>query len=272
MVPGAYGQADLEFLTAIASILAPLIENARLWSRLNQNYANALEALKITQARLIDMERTAAYVRLAQAMAHEIRNPLMVIGGLFRRLAKSDSLCSEEGRVQMIMTAVERVEMVLKEVDDFVKLPSMERKLHKIDLLIQDSIETHQQDWQQRNLNPVLIINSSNLMVPLDAQLFAKALTMIFKEIFASVPPGSVVKIGVDDSGSDVQIAFGEVNELESVCELFDPQLRSKPWSLGLFLNIAHKIIKDHGGRLLLSPQSSSAFPLIARIPRTADP
>jgi len=271
MVPGAYCQADLEFLTAIASILAPLIENARLWSRLNQNYANALETLKITQARLIDMERTAAYVRLAQAMAHEIRNPLMVIGGLFRRLAKSDSLCSEEGRVQMIMTAVERVEMVLKEVDDFVKLPSMERKLRKIDLLIQDSIENHQQDWQQRNLNPVMTINSSNLMVPLDAQLFAKALAMIFKEIFASVPPGSVVKIDVDDSGSDVQIAFGEVNDLESVCELFDPQLRSKPWSLGLFLNIAQKIIKDHGGRLLLSPPSSSAFPLIGRFPRTAD-
>ena len=167
----------------------------------------------------------------------------------------------------MIMTAVERVEMVLKEVDDFVKLPSMERKLHKIDLLIQDSIENHQQDWQQRNLNPVLTINSSNLMVPLDAQLFAKALTMIFKEIFASVPPGSVVKIDVDDSGSDVQIAFGEVNELESVCELFDPRLRGKPWSLGLSLNIAQKIIKDHGGRLLLNPQSSSAFPLIARVP-----
>ena len=42
MVPGAYGQADLEFLTAIASILAPLIENARLWSRLNRELRECL--------------------------------------------------------------------------------------------------------------------------------------------------------------------------------------------------------------------------------------
>lgn len=196
----------------------------------------------------------------------------MVIGGLFRRLAKSESMCSEEARVQMIMTAVERVETVLKEVDDFVKLPPLERKLLKIDLLIQDSIENHEQEFQQKNLLHVLSINTSNLMVALDAQLFAKALSMIFKEIFASLPAGSVVKIDVGDSGNELEIAFGEVNELEFVCELFDPQLRSKPWSLGLFLNIAQKIIKDHGGKLLLSPQSSYAFPLIARIPRTADP
>lgn len=271
IVPGAYKQADLEFLRTIASILAPLIENTRLWSRLNRNYADALESLKITQARLIDMERTAAYVRLAQAMAHEIRNPLMVIGGLFRRLTKSGSMGLEEDRVQMIMTAVERVEMVLKEVDDFVKLPPLEKKLFKIDHLIQDLIENHKQDWQQRTINPVLSINTSNLMVPLDAQLFAKALSMIFKEIFTSVPAGSIVKIEVDDFGSDLQIAFGDVEEFESVCELFDLQLRSKPWSLGLFLNIAQKIIKDHGGRLLLDPQSSSAFPLIVRIPRSLD-
>nr|NIN01420.1 FHA domain-containing protein [candidate division Zixibacteria bacterium] len=83
-IPGAYGQDDLEFLRTIAFILAPLMENARLWSELENRYASAMETLKKTQARLIDMERTAAYVRLAQAMAHEIRNPLMVIGGLVK--------------------------------------------------------------------------------------------------------------------------------------------------------------------------------------------
>ncbi len=67
------------------------MENARLWSELENRYASAMETLKKTQARLIDMERTAAYVRLAQAMAHEIRNPLMVIGGLVRgKLARID--------------------------------------------------------------------------------------------------------------------------------------------------------------------------------------
>ena len=135
-IPGVYNQEDLEFLRAIAFILAPLIENARLWSQLKNHYAGAMETLKETQARLIDMERKAAYVRLAQAMAHEIRNPLMAIGGLVRRIARSGSESSAITKFQAIKTLVERVEMVLREVDDFVKFPPHHKKLQRVDHLL----------------------------------------------------------------------------------------------------------------------------------------
>jgi hypothetical protein len=45
--------------------------------------------------------------------------------------------------------------------------------------------------------------------------------------------------------------------------------LEDKPWSLGLFLNVAHKIISDHGGKLLLDPEGHSALSMVIRIPRT---
>jgi GAF domain-containing protein len=66
----AYNQQDLELFRSIAAIIAPLIENARLWSELQDKYANTVETLRKTQARLIDTERIAAYSRVAQAMAH----------------------------------------------------------------------------------------------------------------------------------------------------------------------------------------------------------
>lgn len=270
-VPGAYTQADLEFLRAVGSILAPLIENARLWSKLNQSYANAMETLRETQARLINAERTAAYVRLAQAMAHEIRNPLTVIGGLFRRLAKSESMGTEDARIKMIMNALERIETVLREVDDFVGLPPVQRRLHKIDSLVEEAIASHREEWRQKNLTFDLSIDTSNLMIPLDDQLFVKAISMIVEDIFREVPQDSTIKINVRDSGNDIEIAFGETAAVHSFCEAFDPKLRSKPWSLGLFINVAHKIVKDHGGKLLLNPEGSCAFPVIVRVPRITD-
>ena len=135
-IPGAYKQDDLEFLRTIASILAPLIENARLLSELKEIYAGTCKALKETQSRLIDMERTVAYVRLAQAMAHEIRNPLMAIGGLVRRMAQPGSQTAEGARFQAVVSSVERIESVLREVDQFVKLPAPERRLVRIDQVI----------------------------------------------------------------------------------------------------------------------------------------
>jgi K+-sensing histidine kinase KdpD len=269
-IPGVYKNDDLEFLRSIASILAPLLENARLWSELKNRYANTLESLRETEKRLIDMERKAAYVRLAQAMAHEIRNPLTSIGGLLRRIARSEPEGLSE-KLQPIITSVERVEKVLKEVDNFVKIPPPQKKLERIDNLVQQEIENQKPEWQQKYLLPLLSINTSHLMIPVDSCLFKKALSMIFKEITFSVPQGTEIRIMIRDSRNELEIVIGDVSNSERFCDPFSHELHSKPWSLSLFLNIAYKILSDHGGKLLLDPEGNSAFPLIARIPRTVD-
>jgi GAF domain-containing protein len=267
-IPGAYQQGDLTFLRGIASILAPIIENTRLWSDLKKQYSSAMESLRETQARLIGMERAAAYGRLAQAMAHEIRNPLMVIGGLVRRLAPSELEGGKGGSLKVIMTSVERIEMVLKEVDNFVTLPPPQRKLVKMDRFVQEVIEAHHLEWQKIGLRPLLSINTPHLMIPLDSDLFKKALSFIFREILASSFQAPDFKIVMQDSENELEILIGETQNRQ-FCELFDSELTWKPWSLSLYLNVAHKMISDHGGKLLLDPSAHSAFPIIIRIPRT---
>jgi pSer/pThr/pTyr-binding forkhead associated (FHA) protein len=270
-VPGAYKQEDLDVLRAIAFMLAPLIENTRLWAELKKHYAGAMETLRETEARLIDMERTAAYVALAQAMAHELRNPLMAIGGLVRRIARSESGDSNSTKVQAIVNLVERVEMVLKEVDDFVRIPLPTVKLARIDSLVQGVIEKH--DWQslEEGLPPLLSVNTSNLMVPVDSDLFKKALSMIFNEILLSIPRGSKFTIFMQDFGNELELLVGELGENKRSFEPFSSGMQGKPWSFGLFLNIAHKIICDHGGKILLDPQGHAPFPIIIRMPRTVN-
>jgi len=265
-VPGAYRQDDLEFLRTIAAILAPLVENARLWSEIKNHYASAMETLRETQGRLLEMERTAAYVRLAQAVAHEIRNPLMVIGGLVRRMAPSGSSALSNTSFQAIMSSVERIDMVLKEVDGFVKLPPPEKQLQRIDKLIQEAVDTYSGEWGKLSIHPTLSVNTPHLMIPLDRDLFKKAFAMLFKDILTNVTPGSKLEISIRDSGSFLEIVIGDNENQRSFCEPCDTALHDKPWSLGLFLNLAQKIISDHGGKLLVDPAGHSALPMIIRM------
>jgi len=90
---------------------------------------------------------------------------------------------------------------------------------------------------------------------------------MIFKEIIVSIPQGSEIRITVRDSGNDIEIILGEIDEHRHFCDPFAHELHDKPWSLSLFLNMAHKILSDHGGKLLLDPGGDSAIPLIMRLP-----
>lgn len=270
-MPGFYKQDDLEFLRTIALIIAPLIENARLWSELKNRYAQAVETLNETQARLIEMERDAAYVSLAQAMAHEIRNPLMVIGGMVKRIARTGADNLQDQRFQAVLAAVERVETVLKEVDDFVKISEPRKKLERIDLIIREEIEAHSEGWLKKALRPVFSVATSRVMIPLDCDLFRKALSMVFKEVFEGAPGGTEVQMVLVDSDEGIEIRFGGIDREARLCEPSHADLHGKPWSFGLFLNIAKKIISDHGGKLLVDSRAHSAFPILVRMPGGAN-
>jgi len=267
-IPKAYSEDDLKFLRSIGSIIAPLLENARLWSELKNRYDNAINTLRETESQLIEAERTAAYVRLANAMAHEIRNPLTAIGGLLKRMPRPAQENPANDSIDTMISLIERVEKVLREVDSFVKIMPPKKKLQRIDLLIQEEIELHNEEWQSKALRPALSVNTPHLMAPLDAELFRKALSMIFREIIFCIPHGSDINISIHDRDNNIEIVFGETGENSHLCKPFDPELRKKPWSLGLFLNIAHKIMSDHGGAILLDPLSHSAIPIIMKLPR----
>ena len=192
----------------------------------------------------------------------------MAIGGLVKRLSPSETGRSDNDKSQAILTLAERVEMVLREVDEFVKTPPPNRKLERIDYLISEVIKHHDWEWVKDGRSPLLSVKTSHVLVPLDADLFKKALSLIFKEIALNVPQEVKFGILLQDFFNELEIVIGDIGENRASYEPFDPELQGKPWSLGLFLNMAHIIISNHGGKLLLDHESQSAFPIVIRMPR----
>ena len=272
MVPDTYSPADLEFLKSIASIFSPLIENTRLLAELKSHYDNAKEMLKKTESRLIETERTAAYVRLAQAMAHELRNPLTVIGGMVRKIARMHPQEDMGETREALMSSVQRMEVVLQDVDDFVSIPYPLMRLQRIDRLIREEIQRCEKYWECRAVSPLLSVRTPYVLVPVDPHLLRKALSLVFKEILFTLPQGSRLPMSINDRENELEILLGETRPHERFCDLYDTELTSKPWSASLFLSAAHKILTDHGGNLLLDPQAHAAFPVIMRIPRSLKP
>ncbi len=262
---GVYNQTDLEFLKAIASIIAPKIENARLWEELNHHLQSAMETLRKTQSRLMKIERAKAYIWLAQAMAHEIRNPVMIIGGMVRRLEKESSDSPKSG-FQAIFKAAERVEEVLREVDHFVSLPRPEKSPVRIDELIEEELEATRELLEKSHIKPVLRLETSRLKVPLDGELFRKSIELVLRELPADVPGNSEVHILVRESNNCVEILIGPKDEEPLPCQDGDEQ-ECRPSGIGLFLNLASKIISDQDGEILPDTSGPSPFPLIIRMP-----
>jgi signal transduction histidine kinase len=95
--------------------------------------------------KLIEYETLAALGRLTANVAHEIRNPITVIGGLTERLKKNFvHEPKQKEYLDLISLEVKKLEVILKDVLIFSNKAVFKREIQDIHKIINDSLNTYQ--------------------------------------------------------------------------------------------------------------------------------
>ena len=143
----------LHVLQMFSNEVALVLENAHLYSTIE---ANNRELLLIRE-RMLESDRMAALSSLASGMAHEIRNPLVSIGGFARRIGKLVEPDSPlRGYVEVIQEEVSRLEKLLREILDFTGEESLSYYGdYELSKLIEDTLVLVQRDLDAGKINVV---------------------------------------------------------------------------------------------------------------------
>lgn len=253
----------IKALEIFASQAAQAIERADANQRLEQE-KHKLEAaykeLQTTHERLVHAERLAAIGNMAGHVAHEIRNPLVAIGGFarsLRRLAKDNQ--SILSVAEIIAEEVMRLEKILANVMLFTKFPQPSFQLADLNAIIEEAANLLQAEAEQSHVQLVKTLTADLPKLLLDPIQINQMLVNLLRNGIQSIVESGVVEVStqflapqevllvVRDTGSGIP-----PNVLENV---FNPFFTTKPDGTGLGLPICQHIVGDHSGRITVESQ-----------------
>ncbi len=227
------------------------------------NVVSDITELKNLRERVIMAEKMAALGEVAAKVAHEIRNPLVSLGGFAKRLEKKlDGNLKEYADI--IVNEVERLEGILNEILSFVKETRVVKEIVNSIRLIEEVISLIKSDLEERDIVLVREIGEP-IEMHIDPNRMKEALLNILKNAVQAVGSNGTifVKTYVKDNSAVFEIKdTGAGIAEEDLPFLFDPFFTTKKTGTGLGLTITHRIIEEHTGSIEVEskPGTGSTF------------
>ncbi|MCD8569703.1 MAG: ATP-binding protein [Geovibrio sp.] len=263
---GGYSEEAAAILQFYSNLCSIAISNANMRGELIRlkTYEEDFEKVDYVSKDLVKMGMLAATV------AHELKNPLVAIGGFAKRLAAFGSDSRMDNYIAMIQSEVTRLENLVTEILDYSK--SVDLKIEKIHL---DSVVNETLRLLSENISIGMIHVSKSvdpeITVYADKNRFIQVLINVIINAIQVMPSGGDLKISAEESSETIILYIKDTGGGVPDCEMekiFEPFHSSKQDGTGLGLSLSKKIMTAHGGQITVTNDSIGAvFSLI--LPKT---
>jgi len=267
-----FNERDLKLLAMLANQGGLALETARLY----HNLESANKELAHMRNRLLEADKLAALGEIAAGVAHEIRNPLVSIGGFTRRIRKKvgdDSPLTQY--LDVIIDEVTRLEKTLNEMLDFSSEARDHFEEHDLNLIIDQSLELISRELSESDIQVTQELGSG--LPPVfcdDRQIKHVFLNLFMNAIQAmgdhdghlTVRTFSVVREGKQFVAGEVTDTGGGI-PMEIVHNIFNPFFTTKDEGSGLGLSIVHKIITRHFGQVEVHNRGEGGASFLVTLP-----
>ncbi|HXW68059.1 MAG TPA: PAS domain S-box protein [Dissulfurispiraceae bacterium] len=223
-----------------------------------------ISELKKLREKVAAAERMAALGEMAAKVAHEIRNPLLSIGGFARRLEKRlEGDLKEFSKI--IVDEVSRLEGILNDALSFVKSAPLKKTvfdlgeiIDSVITLLEPAILTRGNSMTRELARPVKMRADHDRIKEVLLNLATNAneatdhgnitirsyqqVTLADADLLGHrVASGNII-VEIEDSGCGIKE--------DAVSRVFDPFFTTRPNGTGLGLSISKRIVEEHGGRI----------------------
>ena len=212
----------------------------------------AVRELLGAQEKLIRTERFAAIGEAAARLSHEIKNPLVLMGGFasqVRRHLEKDGKDFE--KLGIIESEARRLETLLNEVRDFTRPAPPQIEPRDLNETVGESLALMAGVMESRGVTLVTALDPALPPVPHDAGRIKQVLLNLLKNAIEAMDAGGTVSVATAMAGARARVRVADTGSgIPEVMRdrVFDPFCTTKESGTGLGLTVCQRIVEDHHG------------------------
>ncbi len=232
-----------------------------------------LSDVKALQEQVQRTERLASVGRLAAGVAHEIRNPLGSLKGFLqyfqRKLPLNDQ---DKAYLSVMMNEVDRLNTVVSNLLEFARPKEPVFEDAQIADMLDHVLTLLHRDCEAKRLRLFREWPDALPLIRLDHDQITQVLLNILLNAIQATEPGgeihvsaailneiNMLEIAVRDTGAGIAA--------DDLPHIFDPFFSTKKQGNGLGLAIAHTIIEQHRGEMLVDSERGRGSTFRIRLP-----
>lgn len=265
---------DVKLLSICAHHASAAIESSQLYQKLAEKVGKLAEAnrrIAENRQRLLKVEKLSVLGQITSQVAHELRNPMTIIGGFARSILKKMNRDNPNYEyIKIIAKETERMEDVLNNVLNFSKPDKSHLKLVNINDLVHQTFEMMEPEIDSTKISIAKFPSEDLSSVRANPDLIRQALLNIFRNAIWAMPQGGILSVTTRQTDKSVKIGIKDTGfgiPREHTNKIFDAFFTTKPEACGLGLTISSEIIKNHGGNIGVESAEGKGATLCIELP-----
>ncbi|MBE9534086.1 MAG: PAS domain S-box protein [Proteobacteria bacterium] len=202
---------------------------------------------KQLQKAIVQREKLNTLGAIAAEVAHEIRNPLVSLGGFARRLQKKFPDMSE---CDVILQQSQRLEKILSRIRNYLNPVEIHPQECSVNSIITDSVGLLSPETEIRGLRCQLNLNPDLSDVYTDPDILTQIFVNLILNAAEAMDNGGVLSIRTFESEQDLYIEFKNPSSEPAVKH---PELLFMPFAEGgesIGLPLCYRLLRNMGGLL----------------------
>lgn len=217
---------------------------------------------------IVQREKLKTLGAISAEVAHEIRNPLVSIGGFAQRLKKKQPDLAEG---EIILKESRRLERILDRIRDYLRPVDVRPRLCSVNELVRNCAELLDSEFEEHQAKCSLELKQNIPLIMADTDILTQIFINLIRNALESMETGETLYLSSSESERNIQVIVrnrvptGRFRNPDELLLPFDEEGEN------LGLPLCYKLLRKMGG-LLSCERAPDELVFIASLPKRAGP